>query len=312
MKPLKEAMHRYLNFIQSEGKSPATVKTYHESLHLLFGLCPDLETYADVTKESVQEYKAQLNAYTSLHGKPLSITSKNHHLTILRAFIQYLIVEEEIKMMPPDRVRLYKLEDRKPKFLSEEEIDRLMKAPSPDTIIGIRDRAILQLFYSTGMRVAELRKVNRREVNYETKEMSIRGKGRKVRVVFLTAKAVSALKKYLESRLDHLTPLFIRDHSKAQETMPPGENYRLSDVQLYNIVVKYARKAGIASLPSPHTLRHSFATTLLRNGADMRSVQELLGHKDIKTTQVYTHLTNPYLKDIHTRFHNIKDSKKEN
>ncbi|TSC57641.1 MAG: putative Tyrosine recombinase xerD, partial [Candidatus Peregrinibacteria bacterium Greene0416_62] len=161
----------------------------------------------------------------------------------------------------------------------------------------------LETFFSTGLRLAELRSLNCKDINEKTREISIRGKRGKIRVVFLSDRAVEALKDYLGSRVDHLTPLFIRSLEKASNIMPPGEEFRLSRVSIWNIVKKYALKAGIVSNPSPHTLRHSFATDLLRNGADLRSVQELLGHKDLGTTQIYTHVTNPQLKDVHKRCH---------
>ncbi|MFA7718263.1 MAG: tyrosine-type recombinase/integrase, partial [Candidatus Absconditabacterales bacterium] len=145
--------------------------------------------------------------------------------------------------------------------------------------------------------------LNRKDLNFETREISVRGKRGKIRVVFVSDRAATALQHYLEARLDHLSPLFIRNHDQARMAMPPGEEFRLSRISIYNVVKKYALVAGIVSYPSPHTLRHSFATDLLRNGADLRSVQEMLGHKDLSTTQIYTHVTNPQLKEVHRKFH---------
>jgi site-specific recombinase XerD len=161
----------------------------------------------------------------------------------------------------------------------------------------------MKLFFSTGLRLAELRALNCKDINVQTREISVKGKRGKVRVVFLSDSSVDALKAYLDTRTDHLNPLFIRNPEKAVEIMPPGENFRLSRISIYNLVKKYALQAGIVSDPSPHTLRHSFATDLLRNGADLRSVQELLGHQDLSTTQIYTHVTNPQLKEVHRKFH---------
>jgi site-specific recombinase XerD len=142
-----------------------------------------------------------------------------------------------------------------------------------------------------------------KDLNFQTREISVRGKRGKVRVVFLSDQAVEALNSYKESRSDHLSPLFIRNPDKATNVMPPGEEFRLSRISIYSIVKKYALAAGIVTDPSPHTLRHSFATDLLRSGADLRSVQELLGHKDLSTTQIYTHVTNPQLKEVHRKYH---------
>ena len=233
----------------------------------------------------------------------LYIRTKNHHLTILRAFLRYLVQEEEMDVYPPDRVKRFKEEQRKVKVLTAEELIRLLQAPDTSTKSGKRDSAILNLFFSTGLRLAELRSLNRKDLNFNTREISVRGKRSKLRVVFLSDVAVSALKDYLEIRLDHLHPLFIRDHGKALNMLPPGEDFRLSRISIYNVVKKYALQAGIVTDPSPHTLRHSFATDLLRNGADLRSVQELLGHKDLSTTQIYTHVTNTQLKEVHKKFH---------
>ena len=207
--------------------------------------------------------------------------------------------EEELDIYPPDRVKRFKEEQRKVKVLYKEELDRLLKAPDTDTKEGLRDHAILELFFSTGMRLAELRSLNRKDLNYNTREISVRGKRNKLRVVFLSDAAVLALKAYVDARMDHLHPLFIRAHNKAVNELPPGENFRLSRISIYNIVKKHALAAGIVSDPSPHTLRHSFATDLLRNGADLRSVQELLGHVALSTTQIYTCLlyTSPSPRD---------------
>jgi site-specific recombinase XerD len=250
----------------------------------------------------------QLHEFRTKQGNPLGIRSRNHHLTVFRAFLRYLIQEEELDIYPPDRVKRLKEEQRQVKVLYTEELQRLLLAPNLQTKEGKRDKAILELFFSTGLRLAELRSLNRKDLNFSTREISVRGKRSKIRVVFLSDNCVKALKDYLEIRLDHLDPLFIRSHTAAAQEMPPGEKFRLSRISIYNLVKKYALQAGIASSPSPHTLRHSFATDLLRNGADLRSVQELLGHKDLSTTQIYTHVTNLQLKEIHKKFHGGKEN----
>ena len=302
---LAKAVDRYLTFLKAEqNKSPLTISTYRESLALLQRLSevPDPQLF---NKSSIRIYKSALHSFRTRQGKELAVRTKNHHLTILRAFLRYLIQEEEMDVYPPDRVSRFKEEQRKVKVLFHEELERLLTAPNTSTKEGKRDAAILHLFFSTGLRLAELRGLNRKDLNFTTREISVRGKRGKVRVVFLSDRAVAALKEYLDCRLDHLAPLFIRNHQAASTAMPPGEEFRLSRISIYTAVKKYARQAGIVSDPSPHTLRHSFATDLLRNGADLRSVQEMLGHKDLSTTQIYTHVTNPQLKQVHKKFHGL-------
>lgn len=304
--PLAEAVDGYLLFLQAEeNKSKLTIKSYRESLAMLLTLSP-IKSLKDFSKESVRLYKQQLHEFSQKKtGKELSIRTKNHHLTVLRAFLRYLIQEEELDVYPPDRIKRLKEEQRKVKVLYADDLARLLNAPDRRTKDGKRDAAVLRMFFSTGLRLAELRSLNRRDLNFQTREISVRGKRSKLRVVYLSDACVDQLKEYLEVRLDHLEPLFINYFHKAAKAMPPGEQFRLSANNIYRIVKKYARLAGIMSDPSPHTLRHSFATNLLQNGADLRSVQELLGHKDLSTTQIYTHVTNPQLKKIHDRFHGI-------
>ncbi len=254
-------------------------------------------------KGVIRQYKSALHEYKTKSGGNLTIRSKNHHLTVLRAFLRYLVQEEEMNVYPPDRVTRFKEDPRQVKVLFTEELHRLLAAPDTSTKNGKRDRAILELFFSTGLRLAELRSLNRKDLNYTTREISVRGKRGKIRVVFVSDAAATALKEYMEARVDHLDPLFIAKHDKAIQEMPPGEKFRMSNNSIYRMVKKYALAAGIVSDPSPHTLRHSFATDLLRNGADLRSVQEMLGHKDLGTTQIYTHVTNPQLKEVHKKFH---------
>jgi site-specific recombinase XerD len=300
---LSDAINRYLQFLQSEeNKSKLTLSSYRQSLELLTKLLP-VKSVKEFDKNIIRDYKQALSEYQTRQRKDLSIRTRNHHLTVLRAFLRYLLQEEELDVFPPDRVKRFKEQQRTVKVLNSEELQRLMNAPDTETKAGKRDRAILELFFSTGLRLQELRMLNRKDLNFQTREISVRGKRGKVRVVFLSDAAVHRLREYLDSRMDHLSPLFIRAPEKAINVMPPGEEFRLSRISIYTIVKKYALAAGIVSDPSPHTLRHSFATDLLRNGADLRSVQELLGHKDLSTTQIYTHVTNPQLKEVHKKYH---------
>lgn len=298
-----QAVDRYLVYLQTEeNKSPLTIRNYRESLTYLQQLLP-INTIKEINKDSIRDLKYKLGSEVTKNGRPLAIRTRNHHLTVLRAFLRYLLQEEELDVYPPDRVRRFKESQRQVKVLTSEELARMLDAPDLSTRTGTRDRAIIELFFSTGLRLAELRSLNCKDINTKTREISVRGKRGKVRVVFLNDASVDALQAYLDTRTDHLNPLFIRNPEQAVQILPPGENFRLSRISIYNLVKKYARAAGIVTDPSPHTLRHSFATDLLRNGADLRSVQELLGHQDLSTTQIYTHVTNPQLKEVHRKFH---------
>lgn len=298
-----QAVDRYLVYLQTEeNKSPLTIRNYRESLTLTQRLL-SVDSVTDINKDTVRDLKYKLGIETSKTRTPLAVRTRNHHLTVLRAFLRYLLQEEELDVYPPDRIRRFKETQRQVKVLTAEELVRMLEAPDLSTRAGKRDAAIMKLFFSTGLRLAELRALNCKDINVQTREISVKGKRGKVRVVFLSDSSVEALKAYLDTRTDHLNPLFIRNPEKAVEIMPPGENFRLSRISIYNLVKKYALQAGIVSDPSPHTLRHSFATDLLRNGADLRSVQELLGHQDLSTTQIYTHVTNPQLKEVHRKFH---------
>ncbi len=302
--PLSLAIKRYLQFLQTEeNKSKLTITNYQQSLDLLVRLLP-ITSVKEFDKQTIRDYKQALAEFRTRQNGEMALRSRNHHLTVLRAFLRYLIQEEELEVYPPDRIKLFKEEKRQVQVLTGEELDRLLSAPDPEKREGKRDKAILEMFFSTGLRLAELRSLNVKDLNFQTREISVRGKRSKIRVVFLSDRAVSALQDYMNSRTDHLSPLFIRNADRATDIMPPGEEFRLSRISIYEIVKKHARAAGIVTNPSPHTLRHSFATTLLRKGADLRSVQEMLGHKDLSTTQIYTHVTSPQLKEIHQQLMN--------
>jgi site-specific recombinase XerD len=204
--------------------------------------------------------------------------------------------------MPPDRIELIEEGDRKVKVLDESSLERFLAAPDTRSQQGLRDKAILELLFSTGLRVSELVGLNVKDVNLKTREISVMGKGRKIRVVFVSDSAAESLKNYLGARQDEFKPFFIR-FKGGHPIDPEGWDARLTVRSIQKLVKKYALIAGIAVDPSPHTLRHTFATDLLRRGADIRSVQEMLGHANIATTQIYTHITNPQLKEVHRKFH---------
>jgi site-specific recombinase XerD len=302
---MRDAVLRYLQYLESEqGKSPLTVKSYAHQLYD-FVNSTSASSPLDIGKETIRAYKQHLHQFRDRHNAPLSVRTKNHRLTVLRAFLRYLVQEEELDAYPPDRVQRFKEDARKVKVLFDDALQRFLAAPDRTTVMGKRDYAILMTFFSTGMRLSELVSLNRRDINPTTREMSVRGKRGKVRIVFLSPAAVTALQEYLDALEIACDPLFIRVHRDAPGRTLAGQELRLTPRSIQNIVKKYTLLAGVVSDPSPHTLRHSFATNLLQNGADLRSVQEMLGHKDLSTTQIYTHVTNPQLKEAHDRFHGL-------
>lgn len=204
--------------------------------------------------------------------------------------------------MSPEKVELPKAEGRRIRFLSREQIERLLDQPLTSEPEGLRDKAILEVLFSTGLRVSELAKLNREDIDIKSREFGVVGKGRRVRVVFLSERAAKWLERFLVARDDHWRPVWIRYSGTKADPATAGEQMRLSVRTIQRIVEKYRRSAKLPIKVSPHVVRHSFATTLLQNGADLRSVQEMLGHKNVSTTQVYTHVTNPQLRKVHERF----------
>ncbi len=235
-------------------------------------------------------------------GLPLQRVTQSYHIVALRAFLRYLLVQRDISTLSPDKVELPKQGSRSIAFLNPEQIERLLNSPKIATNAGLRDRTILETLFSTGLRVSELVSLNRDQINLERKEFGVKGKGNKIRVVFLSDTAAQWIERYLTLRQDNFKPLFIR-HSGKVDARDKGEKMRLTARSIQRIVAKYAKRSGLPIEATPHTLRHSFATDLLISGADIRSVQEMLGHESIRTTQVYTHVTNRHLKEVHKAFH---------
>jgi site-specific recombinase XerD len=207
-----------------------------------------------------------------------------------------------VKTLTPDEIELGKSRDRQIKFLTKDHLEALLAGPDTSTDEGLRDRAILELFFSTGLRVSELTRLDRDKVNLDSKEFGIIGKGGRARVVFMSARATETLGRYLTTRQDSWSPLFIR-YSGSEDSGENGNKMRLTPRSVERMVAKYVKKARLPVNATPHTLRHSFATDLLMNGADLRSVQEMLGHKNVATTQIYTHVTNAKLREVHEKFH---------
>ncbi|MBI4239755.1 tyrosine-type recombinase/integrase [Candidatus Uhrbacteria bacterium] len=258
-----------------------------------------------ITLDSVRAYRLWLNR---LHGdKPLKKNTQNYHLIALRSFLKYL-AKRDIKTLAPEKIELGKMPERSVAFLEGDDLERLLQMPDQSGNPGIikkRDCAILEVLFSTGLRVSELAALTRENINLKKDEFTVRGKGDKYRIVFLSQRAKEKIKNYLEARKDAFDPLFLR-HDRAFNPHSKNiddKNLYLTPRSIQRLVQRYAKMAGMTKKISPHTLRHSYATDLLMNGADIRSVQSLLGHASITTTQIYTHITNQQLHDVHKAFH---------
>jgi site-specific recombinase XerD len=293
---LKTLKTEFLEYLEIEkGRSVKTVENYDRYLsrYLAFSKAT---SPSKITEQSVREFRIHLNRQAGTSGT-MKHKTQNYYMISLRAFLKFLR-KREIESLNPERIELAKIGSRDLDLISGQELDRLMQGPKGDSLASLRDRAILELFFSTGLRVSELCSLNR-DIDLSRDEYSIRGKGEKIRVVFLSPQAKAAIKKYLDKRGDIDEALFIQ-MGKASKN---AKDLRLTPRSIELLVKKYATKAGITRKVTPHVLRHSFATDLLENGADLRSVQALLGHANIATTQVYTHITDKHLREVHKRFH---------
>ena len=306
---IKEALLRFLEYSELDRNlSLKTVKMYGYYL-LFFQTWLFTQTKTDdfevekIDENIVRNFRLYLSHnYKNISKGPLKRQTQNYFLVALRSFFRYLI-KQKLPVLSPDMIELGKLRDRNIKFLSENDLERLFRSVDTTDEPGIRDRTILEVLFSTGLRVSELAALDREKVNLETSEFGVMGKGGKMRVVFLSANAKEWLAKYLHIRKDSDAPLFIRYSGPTGEEGLTVEKHRLSVRSIERLVDKYRKKAGILDKIGPHALRHSFATDLLSHGADLRSVQEMLGHKNIATTQIYTHVTNARLKEVHEKFH---------
>ncbi len=301
----QEAHEAFLDWLEViKNKSPKTVEQYARHLGKFSEYLEEknIDSYKFQVSEITLKIAEGFRSYLYKGSKQISISTANAYMITVRSFLKYL-EKQGIKSLSPTAIDLIKAEPRRVEFLSEEELEKLFAAPDRTTLIGKRDMAIMECIYSTGLRISELTGLNRNDINLDTLEFAVRGKGRKIRVVYLTEHAAGLIKAYLNARNDHLSPLFIR-HNVWTDNIDvlEDEQMRLSRFFITGMVKSYALKARILKNISAHTLRHSFATTLLWAGADLRSIQEMLGHASITTTQVYTHVTNPQLKNIHKKF----------
>lgn len=310
-KSLESLIQRYLEYCEIEKNlSPNSIRMYHfylmdfaQWLHERIG--EDDISPQDIDPELIRSYRLDLNRrISSKSNESFKKSTQKTFLVSIRAFFKYLIVEEDIEVLSPEQIILGKPDPRLPKVLDNDELKRLFDSQNLSKKSGLRDKAILETLFSTGLRVSELISLNIEDIKLDTGEFAVIGKGRKVRTVYLSPSAKSWISRYLSTRRDNFKPLFLRYSGKKMEDNDfDGESLRLTVRSVQRLVKKYITKAGIATDATPHTLRHSFATGLLRQGADLRSVQELLGHSNVSTTQIYTHVTNKQLKDVHKKFH---------
>lgn len=300
-----EAHTKFLDYLEViKNKSPKTVEQYDRHLKKFSEYLEDknIDSYKFKVNEITLDLAEWFRSYLYKLNWKISIKTANAYMITLRAFLKYL-EKKWIKSISPTSIDLIKAEQRQVEFLTEDELERLFWTPNTNTIIWTRDLAIMECIYSTGLRISELTNLNKNDIDLKRKEFAVRGKGRKIRVVYLTDHAAELIKNYLEKRNDHMSPLFIRHNIKLENIDALNdENVRLTRFFITNMIKRYAIKAYILKDISAHTLRHSFATTLLNAWADLRCIQEMLGHASINTTQVYTHVTNPKLKEVHKKF----------
>ncbi len=306
---VKEAVLRFLEYSELDRNlSLKTVRMYGYYLQFFQSWLLQSLQASDFPVEKIDEniirnFRLYLShTYKNPHKGNLARQTQSYFLVALRSFFRYL-VKQKLGVLSPDMIELGKQRDRHIDFLQPDDLEKMFQSVEVDCERGVRDRAILEVLFSTGLRVSELVSLNREQVNMESGEFAVMGKGGKIRVVFLTQSAKHWLNEYLRKRSDPYSPLFIRySGPKAPEELTV-EKMRLSVRSVERLVDKYRKKSGLLVKIGPHALRHSFATDLLSHGADLRSVQEMLGHKNIATTQIYTHVTNARLKEVHEKFH---------
>lgn len=304
---------QFLEYLEIEkGRGVKTVENYDRYLMRFFTQAKVTKP-GDITEVMVREFRINLNRSAGVAGT-MKKNTQNYHLIALRAFLKFLR-KRDIESLNPERIELAKVGGRDLDLITADELNRIMKAPDGETLPSLRDRAILELLFSTGLRVSELCNLNQ-DLDLTRDEFSVRGKGEKVRVVFLSPEAKKAVAAYVKKRGDMSDALFVSygpkfakgpqkkgDKSARGRSALGGDLHRLTPRSVERLVKQYAIKAGITRKVTPHVIRHSFATDLLSNGADLRSVQALLGHANISTTQVYTHVTDRHLSEVHKQFH---------
>jgi site-specific recombinase XerD len=302
--PYEEAVAKFLEYLELEqNRSSKTIVNYSHYLNRLSDFAGDIKL-TDVDVELIRKWRLWLNRLGTNTSDELSKMTQNYHLIALRSFLRYC-AKRGYDALPADKIELARTKRPQVTFLTPEELERLASQPKLATLNGLRDRAIIELLFSSGLRVSELVNLDRDHINLKRREFMVRGKGQKDRPIFISEDAAKWISDDLDKRQDNSKPLFIR-YSGSKKADLSGNFNRLTARSIQRMVARYAKLAGITKHVSPHTLRHSFATDLLMNGADLRSVQAMLGHSNIATTQIYTHVTDPHLKQVHERFHRKK------
>lgn len=301
MAQINELLQEYLDYLElTKNRSLKTQRNYEHYLKVFFKEA-GIKTEKDITERAINNFRKMLARTDSGRGADLKKVTQNYYVIAIRNFLKFL-AKRDYEVISPDKIELPKIPSRQIEIPEYKDFERLLKAPEGEDLRSLRDRALLEMLFSTGLRVSELCNL-KRYLDFSRGELTVRGKGEKLRVVFLSDSCKDALKRYLDKRPDTLEWLFVsltRASKKSGRSKVIG---KITPRSVQNMVSFYARKAGIADRISPHKLRHLFATDLLINGADLRSVQELLGHSSVSTTQMYTHLTNKQLKDVHSAFH---------
>ncbi len=309
--PIEEYAKRFLDHLEIEmSRSLRTIESYGRCLDQ-FIRTTGIKQPKDITLDTVREYRISLNRRTTRSGDTLKRNTQSYHAIVLRSFLKFL-ARQDIKTLSAEKIEVGHTPTRQVDFLDPDEVERIILATQGSALRNLRDRAILELLFSSGLRVSELTSLDRQHINLEKEEFSVRGKGSKLRIVFISPSAKGALTRYLDRRTDTDAALFIAlpQRGLINQRNSKRETLRLTPRSVQRLVKHYATKAGIVKDVHPHTLRHSFATDLLINGADIRSVQAMLGHASITTTQIYTHVTNEHLKEIHKSFHDRRRKKK--
>ena len=300
-----KAKTNFLEYLEIEqNRSQKTIRNYDHYLTRLVDFAGDIEV-GEIDPELIRKWRLWLNRLGTNVSDELEKSTQNYHLIALRSFLKFCS-KRDIPALPADKIELARTTRKQVTFLNGDEVIRLFEQPDTTTLPGLRDRAILELLFSSGLRVSELVGLDKDHINLKRLEFMVRGKGQKDRPIFISPTAAGWVQQYLDKRTDTVRPLFIR-YGGNKKVDVSGNYHRLTARSIQRMVARYALMAGITKHVSPHTLRHSFATDLLMNGADLRRVQALLGHSNIATTQIYTHVTDPHLKAVHEKFHRAHD-----